>query len=99
LTDHHKWVQDINEYGSKFAPTDVQFPIVSCLYALKHKVSQRNYTLCRSPTLTARSPRCTTCWMLSTRRIAMLRDCLSLYVFTCGVKLLKWPAYHRNAAL
>ena len=29
LTDHHKWVQDINEFGSKFAPTDVQFPIVS----------------------------------------------------------------------
>jgi alkyl hydroperoxide reductase subunit AhpC len=29
LDEHHKWVQDINEYGQKFGPTDVQFPIVS----------------------------------------------------------------------
>ena len=29
LEEHEKWVQDINEYGSKFGPTDVQFPIVS----------------------------------------------------------------------
>lgn len=28
LEDHHKWVTDINEYGSKFAPTNVKFPIV-----------------------------------------------------------------------
>lgn len=32
LSDHHKWIQDINEYGAKVGPTDVQFPIVSiCL--------------------------------------------------------------------
>lgn len=29
LEEHHKWVQDINDFGSKTAPTDVQFPIVS----------------------------------------------------------------------
>ena len=29
LQDHQKWIQDINEYGAKFGPTDVQFPIVS----------------------------------------------------------------------
>lgn len=30
LADHHKWVEDINDYGSKIdGPTDVQFPIVS----------------------------------------------------------------------
>jgi len=28
LQDHHRWVQDINDYGSKFAPTNVNFPIV-----------------------------------------------------------------------
>jgi alkyl hydroperoxide reductase subunit AhpC len=28
LDDHHAWVKDINEYGSKFGHTDVQFPIV-----------------------------------------------------------------------
>lgn len=28
LEDHHKWVKDINEYGGKVGPTDVQFPIV-----------------------------------------------------------------------
>ncbi|KAG6872756.1 hypothetical protein C0995_006958 [Termitomyces sp. Mi166 len=28
LEDHHKWIQDINEYGGKVGPTDVQFPIV-----------------------------------------------------------------------
>jgi len=31
LTDHHKWIQDINDYGAKVGPTDVQFPIVSTL--------------------------------------------------------------------
>ncbi|KIM68622.1 hypothetical protein SCLCIDRAFT_884357 [Scleroderma citrinum Foug A] len=29
LTDHHKWIQDINDYGSKVGPTDVQFPIIA----------------------------------------------------------------------
>ncbi|EIN10718.1 cysteine peroxiredoxin [Punctularia strigosozonata HHB-11173 SS5] len=29
LDDHEKWVKDINEYGSKFGPTDVQFPIIA----------------------------------------------------------------------
>jgi len=30
LDDHHKWVKDINEYGTKFnGPTDVQFPIIA----------------------------------------------------------------------
>ena len=29
LEEHHKWVQDINSYGAKVGPTDVQFPIVS----------------------------------------------------------------------
>jgi alkyl hydroperoxide reductase subunit AhpC len=29
LEDHHKWIKDINEYGGKVGPTDVQFPVVS----------------------------------------------------------------------
>jgi len=29
LEDHNKWVEDINEFGSKFGPTDVQFPIIA----------------------------------------------------------------------
>lgn len=29
LESHAKWIDDINEVGSKIAPTDVQFPIVS----------------------------------------------------------------------
>ncbi|GBE79167.1 cysteine peroxiredoxin [Sparassis latifolia] len=29
LEEHEKWVQDINEYGSKFAPTNVDFPIIA----------------------------------------------------------------------
>ena len=34
LKDHERWVQDINEFGSKtVGPTDVQFPIVSHLHA------------------------------------------------------------------
>ena len=29
LKDHERWVQDINEFGTKtVGPTDVQFPIV-----------------------------------------------------------------------
>ncbi|KAL7282067.1 hypothetical protein ACG7TL_003536 [Trametes sanguinea] len=27
LDDHKKWIQDINEWGSQFGPTDVQYPI------------------------------------------------------------------------
>lgn len=30
LQDHNKWIVDINEFGAKTGPTDVQFPIVSC---------------------------------------------------------------------
>ncbi|KIM55701.1 hypothetical protein SCLCIDRAFT_30171 [Scleroderma citrinum Foug A] len=29
LEDHYKWIQDINDYGSKVGPIDVQFPIVN----------------------------------------------------------------------
>ncbi|KAF8221724.1 cysteine peroxiredoxin [Tricholoma matsutake] len=29
LNDHNSWVKDINEYGAKVAPTDVQFPIIA----------------------------------------------------------------------
>lgn len=28
LKEHGDWIKDINEYGSKFAPTNVDFPIV-----------------------------------------------------------------------
>lgn len=34
LKDHARWVEDINDFGSKtVGPTDVQFPIVSCARA------------------------------------------------------------------
>jgi len=29
LQSHHDWVKDINEYGAKVGPTDVQFPIIA----------------------------------------------------------------------
>ncbi|KAG8218744.1 thioredoxin-like protein [Butyriboletus roseoflavus] len=29
LEDHHKWVDDINEFGSKIGPTAVRFPIIA----------------------------------------------------------------------
>jgi len=29
LDDHHAWVQDINEYGAKYGPTEVRFPIIA----------------------------------------------------------------------
>jgi len=29
LQSHNKWVEDINEYGGKIGPTDVQFPIIA----------------------------------------------------------------------
>lgn len=34
LDDHHKWVQDINEFGAKYGPTNVQFPIVIQAYSV-----------------------------------------------------------------
>ncbi|KIJ20167.1 hypothetical protein PAXINDRAFT_68402 [Paxillus involutus ATCC 200175] len=29
LDDHKAWVQDINEYGAKYGPTEVRFPIIA----------------------------------------------------------------------
>ncbi|KIJ70184.1 hypothetical protein HYDPIDRAFT_121695 [Hydnomerulius pinastri MD-312] len=29
LHDHKAWVEDINEYGAKYGPTDVKFPIIA----------------------------------------------------------------------
>ncbi|KAI0773839.1 cysteine peroxiredoxin [Fomes fomentarius] len=29
LVDHEKWVKDINDWGSQFGPTDVQYPIIA----------------------------------------------------------------------
>ncbi|KAF5317916.1 hypothetical protein D9611_014426 [Ephemerocybe angulata] len=29
LEEHHQWVKDINAYGGKVGPTDVQFPIIA----------------------------------------------------------------------
>ncbi|KAF8207246.1 1-Cys peroxiredoxin [Mycena galopus ATCC 62051] len=29
LDDHHKWIKDIEAYGGKVGPTDVQFPIIA----------------------------------------------------------------------
>ncbi|KAH9894197.1 cysteine peroxiredoxin [Cubamyces lactineus] len=29
LDDHKKWIQDINDWGSQFGPTDVQYPIIA----------------------------------------------------------------------
>jgi len=29
LKEHDAWIKDINEYGSKYAPTNVQFPIIA----------------------------------------------------------------------
>ncbi|KAG1753941.1 1-Cys peroxiredoxin [Suillus paluster] len=29
LQDHGKWVEDINDFGAKFGPTNVQFPIIA----------------------------------------------------------------------
>jgi alkyl hydroperoxide reductase subunit AhpC len=33
LSDHEDWVKDINAFGAKVAPTNVQFPIVRGLSA------------------------------------------------------------------
>jgi glutaredoxin/glutathione-dependent peroxiredoxin len=45
LEEHHKWVEDINDYGSKVGPTDVKFPIVRntsfILFSLLNSVSDR----------------------------------------------------------
>ncbi|KAH9921484.1 cysteine peroxiredoxin [Epithele typhae] len=29
LSDHEKWVEDINEWGARYGPTNVQFPIIA----------------------------------------------------------------------
>ena len=41
LADHEKWVKDINEWGSKFGPTDVQYPIVRPVSSLHCTHSQQ----------------------------------------------------------
>ncbi|KAG1775584.1 1-Cys peroxiredoxin [Suillus placidus] len=29
LKDHNKWVEDINDFGAKYGPTNVEFPIIA----------------------------------------------------------------------
>jgi 20S proteasome subunit alpha 2 len=29
LDEHHKWIEDINEFGARYGPTNVQFPIIA----------------------------------------------------------------------
>lgn len=36
LDDHHKWVADIEEWGNKYSPTTVDFPIVCRLSSVSH---------------------------------------------------------------
>jgi alkyl hydroperoxide reductase subunit AhpC len=45
LSDHNKWVEDINDFGNRYGPTDVQFPIVSATTAkafVAHSINNVN---------------------------------------------------------
>ena len=75
LTDHHKWLQDINDYGAKIGPTNVEFPIVSPTIVLKKFVSVE--LVYRLQTRTGRSPGFTTCLTHRMRPTSMQRAFLS----------------------
>lgn len=77
LTDHHKWIQDINDYGSKVGPTDVQFPIVSTsLFDFLTVISPD----IRLPMRIGEFPLSMTCLTSRMPQIAMRRGFLSRYV-------------------
>lgn len=69
LQDHNKWVEDINEFGSRYGPTNVQFPIVSILVYLSVGLQR----LCRLPMKTDASPPSMTCLMSKMPLTAMPR--------------------------
>lgn len=74
LKDHQKWVEDINDFGSKtLGPTNVQFPIVSTPSARMSVHLQCIYATERSRTRTGKSPPCTTCWTSRIRPTATRR--------------------------
>jgi glutaredoxin/glutathione-dependent peroxiredoxin len=47
LDDHKNWVKDINDYGAKVGPTDVQFPIVSSFVLMQHNPTLFQFADCR----------------------------------------------------
>jgi alkyl hydroperoxide reductase subunit AhpC len=48
LRDHTLWVRDINDYGGKVGPTDVQFPIVSSFVLIQYNPTLLHFADCRS---------------------------------------------------
>lgn len=61
LEDHHAWVKDINEYGSKFGHTDVRFPIVCALGILSRAL---DFPFHRLRMAIGKFPPCMTCWII-----------------------------------
>ena len=57
LSDHNKWVVDINDFGNRYGPTDVQFPIVS----ITAQTQDNSLPLGRSRMRSGKSPPFTTC--------------------------------------
>ena len=85
LSDHEKWVEDINEWGAKYGPTNVQFPIVRVVGTLCHiyawRITPQDQIDCtpfRSPMRTGKSLRSTTCLTSRMRPTVTRRAYLSL---------------------
>jgi len=79
LQSHHKWVEDINEYGGKtVGPTDVKFPIVRACVIYRSRIIHSR--ICRSPMKTGKFLPSMTCWTNRMLPIVMRRVSLSPYV-------------------
>lgn len=81
LEDHHAWVKDINDYGGKVGPTDVQFPIVSHTTITLVIVSL--WVVYRLLILTVKYRPCTTCWITKMPLTVMQRVYPSLWTYLC----------------
>jgi alkyl hydroperoxide reductase subunit AhpC len=71
LSDHNKWVEDINDFGSRYGPTNVQFPIVSTTVrqSVCGALNQQRYR--RLPMKNEKSLRFTTCLTNKMSQIGM----------------------------
>ena len=76
LEEHKDWVKDINSYGAKVGPTDVQFPIVSLSWFASDPRPRDCFFFFRSLTPIGKSRLCMICWMSKMRPTVMQRDSL-----------------------
>jgi alkyl hydroperoxide reductase subunit AhpC len=94
LDDHKKWIADINDYGGKVGPTDVQYPIVSEISYPVFLSPIESYGIDRSLMRKEKFPYFTICWTSRMLPIVTPRVYRSPYVLFKLIWCLIRVTYH-----